>query len=1638
MAQDTAEKKILEKLAQTQTFHPSGAKLFVPDWTLDPGDVITVQSDGTDYAVPIYSMDLTWNGVSTAEVQSTGNQEREPLSELKRKEYQSGRRGYAAQRELEELEEQQIQQYQHFVEENDVYRESVYAIVGVRTNADGDVIWQQATDEQGNLIWETDEQGNLILDDNGNPIPVPARDAAGNKIPVFDPSATGSLSGKVTETAQNYSILYEKTGVNSLLNEETLYSRLEQNTGEITTIVGLTGIVNAKFDEDGHYAIGDKVLYNGVAYVFTASHHGPWTGTDVGVVGSLQSQITQTVSTITHTIEDTANGLSTRIDQTVSSITSVVSTVSGLSTQIQQTASDISLIVTSGSVSREAIVAAINAGTGSTRVAIDADQIDLTGYVTASQLFVDGTVAAQNTIYAGDLHIYEDAQIDGDLSLSGTSLITTGAIDVAGTVDADTLSAFTVETGSLFLDGVQMEAHSVIIAGTAQDVFLAGTASLRIPDAIASFGPATSSGGSIRIPYTTVGGTSSAINFNIADTQYYQDGVSAARNSIEVAGYTWDVQSSDSQTAAHGKIYSVRLQDVTLGYQTGVDQQGDPVYTTTRTYNQIGPQYITDVYNQGWTDGSNDATGSQGGIESVRLTRSTESRAEFIAYDPPNDASQTMTRRFGQVRVIAKNGDEYYLGIDAQTVYINGFNYCKNSIGMSSTGGEIAPGSSETVYPMAYANYTKTTATNITSLGVTYSAPEATSIERITLTSSEIGTVRRTGLTAYYNDQAGSETYNVTAEIDASAVYTAGQTNGQQSVVPTISAAGWQWTASGNDTILQNIVTATNPNDSTKKNSTPVTLDGLTFGIDVTNTGVTVTASDGVTSGVIATGSHTKYADGQNSVKLVKSQSGGVTTISKVTDGTGTDTATVTVTPGTVSVTPGTWNSTSKLLPIGGTGTVDVDGTTLNLTAGSASVSVTPGSVSVTHTWDSTNHQYTVSGTGSVDIGGTTGNLTAYDTPLVPTDAINYGKTLVEQRSVTGLSDTITLASTDTGTSDHTAYVEYDDDTDDSISVRINASAVYTAGQNSVTVNAPTCGEATPAVASTAVRTSINIKAVASNNASSSKDFTLQKSTYTPVSTAYNCVNLLEGSTVIGRINTQDVYAAGFGVCHDSIGLSQTTQTISAGESITIYPTAKASVSASEASNITSAGITITAASGGGTRTVRSLSGIVLGSTDIGVVTKTTTPIYSDGLTDTTARNIEIDASAVYTAGFDAGYGGTVNVVKGNWSSGQCTFSPSAGSGASQTVIITPEAVGNSSSATGTLRIYDKTDSTNPILISSHQLQLQKILGYVNLAWNNGASYQIMARVAVDSTAVDRYVSSLGSITLTSADIGTSTKYPLITYTDASTDQTKGVTIDASAVYSAGLAAGSGLSIEANRNYGEVTANNTYVIEPSSGYGVMANATITVNVDQTVSSAIINREDDSIGSSWSRTLGTGTLTKKYGQIRIAGPAQNEYYIIDASEVYTRGLADGADTAGYQLTTVELAGSPNYFRSISVPTGTTSVNAVSGSGALYQVNSNGTLYVDSVEVSRVYYGYLYKNEGSSFERVPNTGNGSWFYVEGNVASVMRKSAIKVARAETTAYTVATGTRTAYVLDSSGTIEWYTKGRTVSDTYYIQTT
>jgi phage minor structural protein len=193
------------------------------------------------------------------------------------------------------------------------------------------------------------------------------------------------------------------------------------------------------------------------------------------------------------------SGLYSNFTQTASEIRSTVSAVDGRVSEIKQTVDGITL-------------------TGNT-ITIKGNSIDLDGYTTLQAFQAEqGRIDA---IYAGT------AQVSG--------LYSTGGITALGFVTA----------------GTYVNSPDVQISGTS------------LKNAISGIGTATYSGGSVSIPTTKINGTAGpSINFNIADTQYYKDGVSAAKASVRITSATRTSQSNselsgDSSVGTAGYKYIV-------------------------------------------------------------------------------------------------------------------------------------------------------------------------------------------------------------------------------------------------------------------------------------------------------------------------------------------------------------------------------------------------------------------------------------------------------------------------------------------------------------------------------------------------------------------------------------------------------------------------------------------------------------------------------------------------------------------------------------------------------------------------------------------------------------------------------------------------------------------------------------------------------------------------------------------------------------------------------------------------------------------------------------------------------------------------------------------------------------------------
>lgn len=171
---ESPESAIYNRLTTAPLFHPASADLFMRDWTLEPGDVVTVKDGNTDYRVPVYSMNLEWNGNSRVEIESTGHEKREPLPALRRKQYGGNARAYRQgmvdydkikefETRIDQTDEEiQLRAYQRDMDNV----ESILRQAGISLNAQGVLVY---ADDDANMLQAklNVQAGNIALVVNG-------------------------------------------------------------------------------------------------------------------------------------------------------------------------------------------------------------------------------------------------------------------------------------------------------------------------------------------------------------------------------------------------------------------------------------------------------------------------------------------------------------------------------------------------------------------------------------------------------------------------------------------------------------------------------------------------------------------------------------------------------------------------------------------------------------------------------------------------------------------------------------------------------------------------------------------------------------------------------------------------------------------------------------------------------------------------------------------------------------------------------------------------------------------------------------------------------------------------------------------------------------------------------------------------------------------------------------------------------------------------------------------------------------------------------------------------------------------------------------------------------------------------------
>lgn len=77
---------LLDRMKSMPSYKPSYANTF-GDFSLDPGDILKIQTDSGEELLPVFSQQMSWNGSARTTLSASGNKSREVLPKQERDEY---------------------------------------------------------------------------------------------------------------------------------------------------------------------------------------------------------------------------------------------------------------------------------------------------------------------------------------------------------------------------------------------------------------------------------------------------------------------------------------------------------------------------------------------------------------------------------------------------------------------------------------------------------------------------------------------------------------------------------------------------------------------------------------------------------------------------------------------------------------------------------------------------------------------------------------------------------------------------------------------------------------------------------------------------------------------------------------------------------------------------------------------------------------------------------------------------------------------------------------------------------------------------------------------------------------------------------------------------------------------------------------------------------------------------------------------------------------------------------------------------------------------------------------------------------------------------------------------------------------
>lgn len=391
---------IFERLTSVPSYHPLEAETFA-DWSLEAGDIVTVSRDGKSYPSPVHTAALTWRGQPEITVNSSGNEERDPVAKVSKKKYNRGSGG--------------IRNNIGFY--NDVWAEDghVHSVIS-QTASEITAFVEDVYDQMVSGLQLTSSSAAMYVRDMYNQM-TSGLALTSSSAAMYVHDMYNQLSAGLALTSSTAAVyvrdMYNQLCAGLALTSSTAAIYVRDMYNQLTAGLKLTSSSAALYVRDMYNQLtaGLKLTSSSAALYVRDMYNQLTAGLKLTsssaalYVRDMYRQMTSglklTSSSITQYVTDSYNRMASGLYQTSSSIQGlIVDAYNRLTSGLNITNSTVRLYV-NGRTTRAYIVAEINKG-GTSEVRIGADQVQISGNTSINDVFTvdNGYVYTKVSLYA--------------------------------------------------------------------------------------------------------------------------------------------------------------------------------------------------------------------------------------------------------------------------------------------------------------------------------------------------------------------------------------------------------------------------------------------------------------------------------------------------------------------------------------------------------------------------------------------------------------------------------------------------------------------------------------------------------------------------------------------------------------------------------------------------------------------------------------------------------------------------------------------------------------------------------------------------------------------------------------------------------------------------------------------------------------------------------------------------------------------------------------------------------------------------------------------------------------------------------------------------------------------------------------